>query len=326
MKKVWAPLLVVAIMSAISVAAQDDNATLEAAGRAKDAALEEIGAISRKVHLAELDDVGRILAARDEDIARLRELADEHKLNAEIQMQAAQTVRDVTIGAEREVAEIREEQAIKEMEALQELDLAREEAHTAEIERRQAETEAGVTASADFFGSLSELAGQASEAQAEAGRSSAVKLFNLQKAAALAEIAINTAVAITKATAQLGPIAGGLATVALVASGAAQAAVVAAQEPPSFPHGGLVGDRIGTDHVAVGARRDEAILNPGATRRLGRAGVDALNRGNVPGAQQVVAVPVFRQSRRFFKDEVSRMGPLRSEVRRGSQRAGAKGY
>ena len=59
--------------------------------------------------------------------------------------------------------------------------------------------------------------------------------FNIRKSVAVAEIAINTAVAIINALAQLGPIAGAIAAGAIGAAGALQAGLVLAQSPPPPP-------------------------------------------------------------------------------------------
>ena len=66
----------------------------------------------------------------------------------------------------------------------------------------------------------------------------AIRLFRLQKAAGLADVGINTAAAIMKALAVLGPIAGGIAAGAIGSLGAVQAAAIASERPPSFDMGG----------------------------------------------------------------------------------------
>ncbi len=65
------------------------------------------------------------------------------------------------------------------------------------------------------------------------------KAFNAQKIASAISIAINTAVGITTAVAQLGPIAGPIAGIAIGALGALQAGIVLSQPTPEFKLGGF---------------------------------------------------------------------------------------
>ena len=95
-----------------------------------------------------------------------------------------------------------------------------------------------------------------------------------KQAEALSAIAVNTAVAITNALAQLGPIAGAFAAGAITATAGVQAGLVLAQDPPA--HDGRVG--LGSDEVRLGGtvvRQGEqfAVVN-----QRGAETVDALNR------------------------------------------------
>ena len=86
--------------------------------------------------------------------------------------------------------------------------------------------------------------------------------FNVRKVVAIAEIAINTAVAVIQALAQLGPIAGTIAAGAIGAAGAVQAGVVLAQRAPIPPE-------------PVGLQTGGVVVNP--TRALiGEAGPEAV--------------------------------------------------
>ena len=79
------------------------------------------------------------------------------------------------------------------------------------------------------FQQLAEFAGQYS-----------IDMFYLSKRLGQAQAAINTAVAVTRAVAELGPIAGKIAAAGLIASGAAQIAIIEAQQPPTRRMGGAV--------------------------------------------------------------------------------------
>ena len=140
----------------------------------------------------------------------------------------------------------------------------------------------------------------------------ALKLHFLKQTAALTDIAVNTAVAITKANATLGPIAGGIATGALVASGAAQAAAVIAQPPPTFDMGGMIGnmDPLRPGETIIRAQRGEAVLDESTVNRLGgERGVAALQRGEMGGPQVVVISP-FKHLDRYNRSALRRQSVL----------------
>lgn len=127
-----------------------------------------------------------------------------------------------------------------EAEAAQKIDGIHEAAHEkrlAEIEAeataRRETAQATAAASASLFGALGDLAGAAAEEQAKAGKESALALFGVQKAAALAQAAINTALAVSTALVTPPPL-GPIQAAAALAAGLAQTAVIASTPPPSF--------------------------------------------------------------------------------------------
>jgi len=77
----------------------------------------------------------------------------------------------------------------------------------------------------------------------QAQREAAMAAYIISKGLALTQIAMNTAVAATRALAELGPIAGPPAAAAIAAQGVVQAAVVASEPPPSFHLGGTPAGR-----------------------------------------------------------------------------------
>ena len=143
----------------------------------------------------------------------------------------------------------------------------------------------------------------------------AVQLFMLQKAAGVAEIAINTSVAITKALAQLGPIGGPVAAGFMAAAGAAQTAAVLSQPPPAFDVGGMVGRTSGSDVVQASLLTGEAVLDRATVRRMGgEDGINAMQRGDMP-QQQVVVVQPFKHFDKFIQAS-SRRGRYNTGRRR----------
>jgi len=127
-----------------------------------------------------------------------------------------------------------------EAEAAQKIDGIHEAAHQKRIEEMAAElaerrrvTEATASASASLFGSIADAAGAAAEEQGKSNKDAALQLFAVQKAAAIAEGAVNTALAVSSAL-TLPPPASFIAAAAAGVAGAAQVAAIASSPPPSF--------------------------------------------------------------------------------------------
>lgn len=150
-------------------------------------------------------------------------------------------------------------------------------------------------------------------------------LFAIQKAAAVASIIMSTASAIMKALDVLGPIAGGVAAGVIGGLGATQAAIVAAEKPPSFHTGGIIPAPPGDQGVMMNALPGEAVLNRDATQTLGAEGVDALNSGQgAGGAISISMVYKHRIFDTFVEQNISKGGPLRDAIKDG-RRVGHRG-
>ena len=142
------------------------------------------------------------------------------------------------------------------------------------------------------------------------------RLFNIQKGASIADATINGAVAITRALADLGPIAGAVAAAAITATTAAQISLIAQQEP-AFDTGGIVRGGLmanSGDQMSARVLPGEAILNRSATDRIGEQGINALNGG--AGLGGVTVVPAYRHFDRFIRDEYRKGGSFRRIVTR----------
>jgi len=94
------------------------------------------------------------------------------------------------------------------------------------------------------------------------------EMLAVKKVADVSEIGINTAVAITKALAQLGPIAGPIAGILMGVAGAAQAAVVISKPDPPRPQlatGAFIkGSQRGTEVIVGEGGNSEEIFGMGA--------------------------------------------------------------
>jgi len=109
------------------------------------------------------------------------------------------------------------------------------------------------------------------------------KAFRMQQSADVAAIAQNTAVAVMKAYATLGPVAASAATAGIVALGGVQAATVMQQKPPTFDLGGMVpmGTQAGSGrHTPAMLEQGEGVLTrQGVAAAGGPDGLEALNAG-----------------------------------------------
>ena len=120
-------------------------------------------------------------------------------------------------------------------------------------------------------------------------------LFEMNRIAALGEIAFNTAKAVTAAQ-TLGPLAG-IATAAAIAAGIAQAAVVVAQPAPKLHMGGMT-----PDESSVIVKSGEAVLDRSTVNRIGgEDGVRALQNGQSATPHVIVMNP-YKHFDRFMAD------------------------
>jgi len=125
----------------------------------------------------------------------------------------------------------------------------------------------------------------------KARREAALKAFRMNKAAALINAGINTALAVTNAanTAPFVPL-GIIAMAAAAAAGAVQIGIIAAKQPPQFHRGGVLSQGA-ADEITVRARAGEGFLsNQGVAAAGGVEGVARLNRGGRSGPDAVYVV------------------------------------
>jgi hypothetical protein len=274
----------------------EDEAAKAAEARRK--AAEEILAITKAAEDSQKTQFDLELQRIDEEIARVNELTDitNDAAAQKAALDALQRQRNKTIFDEQKA----------QLEKLRDTQLT------------FASTVAGsVGTTAQSIEQLLTNSGKITQRQA-------VNLFNLQKAAGVAEIAINTAVAITRALSVLGPIAGPVAAGFIGAAGAAQTAAVLSQPPPTFDIGGMIGnlDPLRPGEKFVRAQSGEAILDEATVQRLGgEQGIDRLQRGGSPSGQ-VVVVQAFKHFDKFVASSAAR-----SIFKQGRRRPiGAGGY
>ena len=123
------------------------------------------------------------------------------------------------------------------------------------------------------------------DAELEAQQGVVNRAFGLQKAAAISQIAINAAqsiVALLPFFAFAGPGAPALAAGVVTPVAVLQASVVGSQKPPKLHDG--TGN---VDEVLAALRSGESVLNQRGSEAVGRARVDAANRGEPIGGASI---------------------------------------
>tara|TARA_R100001443_G_scaffold52991_2_gene64729 strand:+ start:2019 stop:4190 length:2172 start_codon:yes stop_codon:yes gene_type:complete len=140
-----------------------------------------------------------------------------------------------------------------------------------------------------------------------------MKEYRLGQASALADIAFSTAKAIAQALV-LPPIARGIAIGAISATSGLQVAAVAAQPPPKFDVGGMVGSSTDSapDQVNATLLSGEAVLDRSTVRELQAQGADVRTLQNMPGTglQRVFIIQPFKHHDRYQRVK-SRREPRR---------------
>ena len=132
-------------------------------------------------------------------------------------------------------------------------------------------------------------------------KKAALIAFRVSQAAAVAEIAINTAKKVMEVAPN--PFAMG----AIGALGALQAATVLATPPPEFHMGGMIGK--GDDTKQITALSGEAVIDRQTVQRLGgEKGVNALQRGNMSPSNQVIVIQPYKHFDRFVRTNQKRGG------------------
>ena len=120
-------------------------------------------------------------------------------------------------------------------------------------------------------------------------------VFNIRKAAAISEIAIQTAMNLVEVFPNPFLMAGAAAL------GVAQGALVASEQP-KFHMGGMIGDSspLAPDETMVRAKKGEAILSTSAVNKIGESGIQALESGR--GIQpQIIVMNPFKHYDRFIQ-------------------------
>jgi hypothetical protein len=269
----------------------------------------------------ELSAMGQLAKATDEQLAQAEAIRVQRLENAK-------NDQFLRLEAEREYEEART--AIQNQYDQQRTELARVESE----ERRRIEQQEhedlmgrlGKFAQTTLSNTHQMLQGLQTLAQDAKSKQQAKALFQASKVTGLGMVAVNTAIAITKAFADLGPILAPAAATAIAANGVVQAEVIRRQKMPSFYRGTANVQRVdggAGDAVPAVLHQGEAVLNRRAAERMGRGTIEDMNAGRNRSSPQVVAISTInhRQFRDFYRDDRSLPGSL---TRRDRNRNGTK--
>lgn len=255
---------------------------------------------NRAARIALIDDeIERGLATLDLDKDILDQKISQIELQKEANLALAQTEEQIGIAKaanlelDNQILEMKEGLAIKE-EAL-----AKQRKKSLEDEAKQNKLTGAEVAG--FYIQAAKATSELIKTATNENKDAALIAFRVAQAAAIAEIAINTAKNIVEVGTNPFAIA------AVSALGVAQAATVALQKPPEFHMGGMIGK--GEDTTQITALRGEAVLDRRTVSRLGgERGVDALQRGENPISNQVIVIQPFKHFDRFIRSNQKRGG------------------
>jgi hypothetical protein len=244
----------------------------------------------------EESSIGRIIQARDEQLAQIDAMA---AASGRLDL-AAQASADVRLEAERRLAvELAAIEAERESRAA-----AAAEREMQRVEQVRALTVQGAS---QMFGGLASSAQMAADLAASSSEAAARRAFTAYKALAIAQATIDALAAAARAGRDYPfPLSLGVAASAY-ATGAARVATIAATEP-SFHVGGMVSDPpTAPDEVRAKLTRGEGVLTARGVANVGGPdGVAKLNRGAPAASPAPVAVLVPPDApSRLFRDAVA---------------------
>jgi len=260
---------------------------------------------------------------KEDELGALEDLIAAENRYFDRQMEAKTKLRDLSNETFLTEAEQKQKAFEEELEYIMQLGETAEQQEEAlaiikqknrdkEKEEKKAQFEEDLNNAQEVTGAILGMSDAMLTAALENGRANqkTIKtLFRMNQAASIADIAFNTAKAVTAALAYP-PVARAAMIAAAVGTGAAQTAVVMAQQPPqaSFHMGGMAPDEMPA-RVLTG----EAVLDRATVRNIGgEQGVKQLQQGGRGG--EVVVIQPFKHFGRFTR-EIGFVPPKKTGIR-----------
>ena len=216
------------------------------------------------------------------------------KINDKYRQEYENIFKLATISGEQELAQDLVFELKKQR--LAEIDELQQENHEKELERIQEKIGEYANMGSQFTGAVKTFAsamGEYLENTDRATEKSIKRLFRLEQAAAVADIAMETAKGVASAL-SLPPVVRGASIAAVVAAGAAQTAAVLSQQPPTLHMGGMAPDERNATLLT-----GEAVLDRTTVRNLGgQQGVRQLQNGQT-NTNNVVIIQPFKHIDRY---------------------------
>lgn len=275
--------------AALKVISDEQKKAEQEAAKRRLVALEKLVDMSASAEQSKLNKIKKTYEAELKLIAKLEtESGDHHQ--AELARQAALS------------------------RAIFDRNIVLEELHQDELERIAVRNDNYLNSTDTALGGLEALTKATLDylGQTEKGnQDTANKIFKLQQGLAYVQILMNTSVGVTKAFADLGPAAGALASIGIIAGGAAAAMEVMSQSAPTMHMGGIV-SQVDPDERRATVLSGEAVLDRGTVSRLGgEQGIRDLQAGR--DSTPLVIAP-FKHFDRFLTSELRRPSRLRAAI------------
>jgi hypothetical protein len=261
--------------------------------------------------------------AKEDELGALEDLIAAENRYFDRQMEAKTKLRDLSNETFLTEAEQKQKAFEEELEYIMQLGETAEQQEEAlniikqknrdkEKEDKKAQFDEDLNNAQEVTGAILGMSDAMLTAALENGRANqkTIKtLFRMNQAASVADIAFNTAKAVTAALAYP-PVARAAMIAAAVGTGAAQTAVVMAQQPPqaTFHMGGMA-----PDEMPARVLRGEAVLDRATVRNIGgEQGVKQLQQGGMGG--EVVVIQPFKHFGRFTR-EIGFVPPKKTGIR-----------
>ena len=271
----------------------------------------EVSAIIEKHNEKEMTERDKIQKSYNEEIERLKEIAEISK--GQIKTTEEQTLLKEKLAAEMHEIELeRIKKEKEENEKLNETILGLKQDQKDLIIQTSKTFTNVASSTTSFFSSFAAAQKQHLENTDSMTKSQAMRLFKINQNIGIADSLINSAVAVTKAYAQFGPVGGIIAAGAMASLSAMQIAAIKSTPPPKFHMGGMVD---GADVVNGQLLRGEAVLSRRQVRDVGgEKGVKAI--GNQP---QVIVTNSFKHFDKYMASSLrsnSRLSRMKTRTGR----------
>ena len=283
-------------------AKKEEDARLLALDKERAAFSDQIAKIQHDAAADQLSDREKILDSYQDELSALDKIMASESATAEQRIAAEVAQGEVRERIHRETAALEAELTADAIAR----DMARFEAEAAALAERRDLTMGATTELVDAVGVLTD---DIIDRQGEATGEAALTVFRINKAAALANVAIKAGEGMAVAAA-LPPPVDVIKGIAVGISTAAATAAIMAAQPPAF-HGGAA-----PDEVNARLMQGEAVLNASAVSAVGgEEGINALNAGAVGGGGSGSFMFKHRLFDAVVKDNVRRTGsPLRQAI------------